>query len=107
MKSFFTFIFLCVSLYSFSQNDKSQHLEFVSPPNKPLITPDGNHAIYNNNQQKVKEGLFKDGRLYDGFTYTYDKDGDLFSISIYRGGRYKGDSTLVDTKTKKRKSKEK
>lgn len=106
MKHFFIFIFLTLSLYSFSQKDKSQHLEFVSPPNKPVITPDGNHVFYNNDKQKVKEGLFKDGRLYDGYTYTYDKDGDIFSISIYRGGRYKGDSTLVDTKTKKGKSKE-
>lgn len=106
MKHFFTFIFITVSLNSFSQNDKPQHLEFVSPPNKPVIIPDGNHTFYNNDKQKVKEGLFKDGRLFDGYTYTYDKEGAIFSISIYNGGRYKRDSTLVDTKTKKRKSKE-
>ena len=106
MKQCFIFIFLTLSLCSFSQNDKAQHLEFVSPPGKPLITPDGKHTFYNNDKQKAKEGLFKDGRLYDGYTYTYDKDGDIFSISIYREGRYRGDSTLVDTKTKKGKSKE-
>jgi hypothetical protein len=107
MKHFFTFIFLSVALYSFSQNDKPQHLEFVSPANKPVITPDGNHTLYNNNKQKVKEGLFKDGRLYDGCNYSYDKDGSILSISIYRGGRYIGDSTLVDSNAKNKKPKEK
>lgn len=107
MKQFFAFIFLSVSLFSFSQKEKPQHLEFVSPPNKPVITPDGHQVIYNNDKQKVKEGLFKDGRLYNGYTYTYDKDGNIFSISIYREGRYKGDSTIVENKAKKRKSKDK
>jgi hypothetical protein len=107
MKYFFTFVFLSAALYSFSQADKQQHLEFVSPEGKPVITPDGNHTLYNSNKQKVKEGLFKDGRLYDGYNYSYDKEGALLSISIYKGGRYKGDSTLVDTKAKNKRSKEK
>lgn len=102
MKYFFTIVFLIACLFSFSQ----EHLEFVSPQGKPVIIPDGKQVLYNNNKQKVKEGLFKDGRLYQGYTYNYDKEGALFKIYIYREGRYMGDSTIVDYKAKNKKSKE-
>ncbi len=36
------------------------------------------------------------GRLWDGKRYTYDSDGLLTRIQIFKAGRYMGDAVITD-----------
>ncbi|RMG78739.1 MAG: toxin-antitoxin system YwqK family antitoxin [Bacteroidetes bacterium] len=59
---------------------------------------DGNgfHTLYNKNRQVSKVGEFKNGRLWNGKWYRYNKDGILENIEIYKNGRYVGDGVIED-----------
>jgi hypothetical protein len=43
-----------------------------------------------------QQGEFKNGRLWDGKRYSYDSDGLLERIQIYKAGRFMGDAVITD-----------
>jgi antitoxin component YwqK of YwqJK toxin-antitoxin module len=54
----------------------------------------GQHVLYNKNKQIAKSGLFKDNRLMEGKDYTYNDNGILTKISVYKNGIYVGDAPI-------------
>ncbi len=56
--------------------------------------PNGKNKIYNEDKQLIQEGLFKDGKLWDGKVYVYDRDGILLRVEIYKSGVYHSDGKL-------------
>lgn len=50
--------------------------------------PDGYNKVYNENDEIWQEGEFKNGALWNGNVYTYDNDGILLKIKIFRKGVY-------------------
>ncbi len=52
--------------------------------------PNGHNTLYNKRLQKTQVGLFKNGRLWDGKWYRYNKNGLLKKIEIYKLGKYVG-----------------
>jgi antitoxin component YwqK of YwqJK toxin-antitoxin module len=43
-----------------------------------------------------QQGEFQNGKLSDGKRYTYDANGILTRIQIYKDGRYAGDAVITD-----------
>jgi hypothetical protein len=54
--------------------------------------PSGYQELYNENNHITKKGTFECGKLYNGLSYVYRKDGTLSHIEIYRKGVYSGDA---------------
>lgn len=54
----------------------------------------GYNKVYNKNDELWMDGDFKEGKLYDGKVYIYDKDGILEKIEVYKKGRYHSDGQL-------------
>ncbi len=63
-------------------------------PVVPIIKGVGYQKKYNANQELEYDGEFKDGELWNGKHYIYDKDGILLKIEIYKNGKYVGDGQL-------------
>lgn len=70
----------------------------------PLITnpivkngtfnPNGYNKVYNDKNDILQDGIFKDGRLFDGKLYQYDADGILFKVKVYKNGIYTSDGQI-------------
>lgn len=58
------------------------------------FNPNGYNKVYNKNRDIYQDGIFKDGRLFDGKLYVYDSDGILLKVQIYREGKYHSDGVL-------------
>lgn len=54
----------------------------------------GYKKLYNENKQISIEGEFKNGKLFNGKYYFYDKNGLLDKIEIYKNGKYAGDAQI-------------
>ena len=54
----------------------------------------GKHTLYNKNKQVSKDGIFKDNRLMDGKAYTYNENGLLERVMVYKNGSYVGDTQV-------------
>jgi antitoxin component YwqK of YwqJK toxin-antitoxin module len=54
----------------------------------------GYNKLYNENEELWMDGDFKNGLLYDGKLYVYDKDGILLKIEVYKKGKYHSDGQL-------------
>ncbi len=65
-------------------------------PNIGEFTGNGYFILYNKNKQISQKGEFKDGRLYNGKIYRYNKDGILIRVEVYKNGRYIGDAPLEE-----------
>lgn len=52
--------------------------------------------LYNRQLKISQQGEFRKGRLSDGKRYTYDSDGILTRIQVFKGGRYAGDAMITD-----------
>lgn len=63
-------------------------------PNIGYFDGNGQHTLYNKNRQISQKGLFKNGRLWDGKQYKYDRDGILTNIEIYQNGAYVGEGVI-------------
>ncbi|MDH4474065.1 MAG: hypothetical protein QE487_15765 [Fluviicola sp.] len=48
--------------------------------------PDGYNKVYNEDDEVWQDGVFKDGQLWDGKVYVYDRDGILLRVKVYKGG---------------------
>ncbi len=55
------------------------------------LLPDGEDSVFSLTKQILKKGEFKNGYLWKGRTYIYDKNGVLTTIKIYKDGKFYGD----------------
>lgn len=56
--------------------------------------PNGYNKVYNSNDEIWQDGNFKDGLLWDGKVYEYDRDGILLKVKVYKNGLYHSDGQL-------------
>ncbi|MGQ0828214.1 MAG: hypothetical protein ACT4ON_07455 [Bacteroidota bacterium] len=57
---------------------------------------EGYWKLFNSNKQVSKDGVFRKNKLVDGKVYTYDSNGMLIRIAVYKDGKYVGDSIIQD-----------
>lgn len=73
----------------------------------PVVTPEettnaitfrenGYNTLYDRQLRISQQGDFKAGRLWEGKRYTYDKNGILTRIQMFKAGRYLGDAVITD-----------
>jgi len=56
--------------------------------------PNGYNKVFNEDGEIWQDGKFKDGRLWDGKVYDYDRDGILLKVRVFKGGVYHSDGQL-------------
>lgn len=56
--------------------------------------PNGYNKVYNDDQEISQDGIFKEGKLWDGKVYVYDSDGILLKVKVFKGGVYHSDGQL-------------
>ncbi|MDH4473422.1 MAG: hypothetical protein QE487_12515 [Fluviicola sp.] len=56
--------------------------------------PNGYNKVYNEDDEIWQDGVFKDGKLWDGKVYVYDRDGILLKVKVYKSGVYHSDGQL-------------
>jgi antitoxin component YwqK of YwqJK toxin-antitoxin module len=56
--------------------------------------PNGYNKVYNSDKEIWQDGVFKEGKLWDGKVYVYDRDGILLKVEVYKGGVYHSDGQL-------------
>ncbi|MFA7272687.1 MAG: hypothetical protein WC044_02410 [Crocinitomicaceae bacterium] len=54
----------------------------------------GYNKCYNDNDEIWQDGEFRNGELWDGKVYIYDKDGILLKLKIFKNGVYHSDGQL-------------
>lgn len=64
--------------------------------NAVLFRENGYNTLYDKQLRISQQGEFRNGRLYDGRRYDYDKDGLLVRIQVFKGGRYAGDAVITE-----------
>ena len=66
------------------------------PPNTHALKfqPNGYNKVFNSDDEIEFDGVFKNGQLWDGKVYIYDKDGILLWVRIYKNGIYHSDGQL-------------
>lgn len=63
-------------------------------PNQGGFDGNGYKKLFNRDKQIAKDGVFKNYRLMDGKHYTYDENGLLISIMIFKGGKFIGNGVI-------------
>ncbi len=56
--------------------------------------PNGYNKVYNDNDEIWQDGEFKNGILWSGKVYEYDRDGILLKVKVYKEGVYHSDGQL-------------
>jgi antitoxin component YwqK of YwqJK toxin-antitoxin module len=56
--------------------------------------PNGYNKVYNANDEIWQDGDFKNGNLWDGKVYEYDRDGILLKVKVFKNGVYHSDGQL-------------
>ncbi len=56
----------------------------------------GYNTLYDRQLRISQQGDFKQGRLWDGKRYSYNSNGILVRIQVYKGGRFAGDAVITD-----------
>ena len=84
---------------SYEQIEAHRQLSLPSIPENPVTNGEsfrenGYSKVYNEDHEIWFDGIFKDGKLFDGKFYLYDRDGILNAVLIYRSGKYFGDGQL-------------
>lgn len=62
--------------------------------NGVLWKPNGYNKVYNEDKEIWQDGVFKDGSLWDGKVYYYDRDIILLRVKVFKGGSYHSDGQL-------------
>jgi antitoxin component YwqK of YwqJK toxin-antitoxin module len=65
-------------------------------PNGQVIKENGDHTLYDKQLRLSKVGDFRQGRLWNGKVYKYDKDGKLSRIEMYLEGHFAGNGVITD-----------
>lgn len=65
----------------------------ISLTGDPLKS-NGYNKVYNDNKEIWMDGEFKNGKLWDGKLYIYDKDGLLERIEIWKNGKYHSEGVV-------------
>ncbi len=74
---------------------KEQAPALNNPNTKDVkFLPNGYNKVYNANHEIWQDGEFKNGRLWDGKVYVYDKDGILLKVKVFKNGVYHSDGQL-------------
>jgi antitoxin component YwqK of YwqJK toxin-antitoxin module len=69
--------------------------KIASPKTKGAkFQPNGYNKVYNSNDEIWQDGNFKNGLLWDGKVYEYDRDGILLKVKVYKNGLYHSDGQL-------------
>jgi antitoxin component YwqK of YwqJK toxin-antitoxin module len=58
------------------------------------FSPNGYNKVYNANDEIWQDGDFKNGLLWDGKLYEYDRDGILLKVKVFKNGIYHSDGQL-------------
>jgi antitoxin component YwqK of YwqJK toxin-antitoxin module len=58
------------------------------------FTANGYNKVYNANDEIWQDGNFRNGTLWDGKVYEYDKDGILLKVKVFKDGVYHSDGQL-------------
>lgn len=68
----------------------------VNNPNTHGVSFDffGYNKIYNTNDEIWMDGIFKNGKLWDGKLYEYDEDGIIQKVKVFKMGIYHSDGQL-------------
>ena len=64
--------------------------------NASLFKENGFNTLYDKQLRISQQGVFRNGRLWNGKYLRYNKDGILSRIEVYEGGRYIGDRPITD-----------
>jgi antitoxin component YwqK of YwqJK toxin-antitoxin module len=64
--------------------------------NAVAFRENGYNTLYDRQLRISQQGEFQNGKLSDGKRYTYDANGILTRIQIYKDGRYAGDAVITD-----------
>lgn len=56
--------------------------------------PNGYNKVYNEDKEIWQDGIFKNGKLWDGKVYVYDRDGILLKVEVFKQGLYHSDGQL-------------
>lgn len=56
--------------------------------------PNGHNILYDQNNNISQSGTFKEGRLWNGKWFKYNRDGLVLRVDIYRGGKFIGHGLL-------------
>src|SRR3989338_2541016 len=54
----------------------------------------GYNKVYNEDDEIWQDGVFKEGKLWDGKVYVYDRDGILLKVKVYKSSVYHSDGQL-------------
>ncbi len=54
----------------------------------------GYNKVYNSNDEIWMDGIFKNGKLWDGKLYIYDEDGIIQKVKVFKKGVYHSDGQL-------------
>jgi antitoxin component YwqK of YwqJK toxin-antitoxin module len=54
----------------------------------------GYNKVYNDNDEIWMDGIFKNGQLWEGKVYRYDKEGILQRVLVYKEGKYHSEGQL-------------
>lgn len=77
----------------FSKNCKAPKID--NPYTKGQeFKQNGYNKVYSKENELLQDGIFKDGILYDGKEYIYDRDWILLKVKIYKNGFYHSDGQL-------------
>ncbi|MEO8066727.1 MAG: toxin-antitoxin system YwqK family antitoxin [Flavobacteriales bacterium] len=68
--------------------------ESVNPADR--FNENGVNTLYDQQKRISQVGEFKNGQLWNGKRYRYDRDGKLQRIEVYDVGRYIGDTPITD-----------
>ncbi|MDH4474064.1 MAG: hypothetical protein QE487_15760 [Fluviicola sp.] len=56
--------------------------------------PNGYNKVYNEDNEVWQDGMFKEGKLWEGKVYIYDQEGILVKLKIYKNGVYHSERQL-------------
>lgn len=60
---------------------------FKEPDSLGIFEGNGHHVFYNKYKKKEKEGIFKNGYLFEGKQFFYDEEGNLLKTAVYKEGK--------------------
>jgi antitoxin component YwqK of YwqJK toxin-antitoxin module len=65
-------------------------------PNSNVFKENGYNTLYDKQLRLSKVGDFRNGRLWNGKVYKYDRDGKLTRIEMYLEGHFAGNGVITD-----------